>query len=53
MIYISETVKARVTKFGNNMSDYCTQIKYVLNFSHAAFHNLKSIKIQFLTQYEG
>lgn len=50
MIYISETVRARTLKLVNNMSDYCTQIKFVLNFSHAHFHNLISMKIQFLAQ---
>lgn len=42
-IYISVTMKAKATKFGENVSDYCTQLKCVLEFDQAP-RDLRKLK---------
>lgn len=42
-----ETIRAGAIKFGDNISYYCTQVKFVLELSHASCYALKSIKSDF------
>lgn len=44
--YIAETVRARTNKVGENMFHYVTQIKLILEFSHAPLRPYKSIKVE-------
>lgn len=45
-IYISATIRARVTIFTHNMSAYVLQIKHIFEQDHAYFRPRKLVKMQ-------
>lgn len=45
-IIILGTIRLRTTKFANNMCNYCTQIKFILESGNGSYRSHKSIKTQ-------